>query len=205
VNQLLASLRHNLGRLVRFSGHDSRRLFWPWAIFVVAGATLVLTAVLVPLMATTMGRMQQFAAEHPDQADVVSTPTSYQVTIHGSHPELFPPMDDFILGCAIGCAVIVLLLAASVVRRLHDAGRTGWWGLPPTLCLAAGIFIFRRISASFSHEHFDHRLFLAGALTNLVYLGSLVLLIALLAQPGHAEANRHGTAPPKPGIDDAAA
>ena len=59
---MLASLRHNLAGLFRFSGRSTRARFWPYAVVVIlcvmAGLLLVMTSSIVDVLA----RMQRFAA-----------------------------------------------------------------------------------------------------------------------------------------------
>jgi uncharacterized membrane protein YhaH (DUF805 family) len=99
----------------------------------------------------------------------------------------------------IGCALAVLLLAAAVTRRLHDRGRRGWWGLAPLPFLVVGMTVFPRLfKTTLAGEMTPDSMRLFGLMfaNNLLYLGSLGLLIFLLAGASQPNANRFG--PPAP-------
>jgi len=186
---MLLSLRYNLARLTRFSGRESAGRFWPYVGTIVALAILSLAAAILPMFADTITRMQNFAAEHPDQATVTSGPGSYSISIQGNHPELFPDMTGMIHVMMIGIGIAVLLLAAAVARRLHDRGKSGLWGLLPLPFLFFGLFAMSRVLAS---NPPDFSLFTLLFLNNLVYLGALLFLILQLAGGGTPGANAYG-------------
>lgn len=186
---MLRSLRYNLVRLARFSGRESAGLFWPYAATVVILLFVGMGGIMLPLFTDTLGRMQQFAAEHPDQATVRSGPGSYSISIQGYHPELFPDMSGFLRAMEFGIAVAVILLAAAVTRRLHDRDRSALWGLLPLPFLAFGFFALGKLFAS---NPFDFRLFAALLANNMAYLASLLFLIIQLASGGTRGQNRYG-------------
>ncbi|MBO9708810.1 MAG: DUF805 domain-containing protein [Caulobacter sp.] len=199
MNVFVESVRNGFSGLARFSGRDSARRFWPYAgvvvalLFLAAGATMSIT------MNTMFSRMQTFAIEHPDQATVTQGPDGTSIEIQGNHPELTPDMTPFFTVMQAGSAAVVILLAAAVTRRLHDRGRHGWWGLPPAILLAAGMVLFPRVFQSTIEGGMTaDNMKMLGLLVvnNLLYLGSLALLIILLAGAGQPESNRYG--PPAP-------
>ncbi|EIZ80405.1 hypothetical protein WSK_0963 [Novosphingobium sp. Rr 2-17] len=149
--------------------------------------------IMVPTLTSSLARMQQFAVQHPEQSTVISGPGHYEVRIEGNHPELMPDMSG-IAGAMIGVsAIAILLLAAAVSRRLHDTGRRGWWGLLPLPFLFAGFVFMPRLFAQVSDGASpDMGLFGLLFLNNMVYLGSLAVLVILLAQPEQRQANRFG-------------
>jgi uncharacterized membrane protein YhaH (DUF805 family) len=154
-----------------------------------------MAAVMVPTMATTFSRMQQFAVEHPDQATVTSGPGTYSIQIHGNHPELLPDMTRFFAPLGIGVVVAVVLLAAAVTRRLHDRGRRGYWGLMPLPFLAFGLTVFPKMFATMSQGDVSPEtlgLFFTLFFNNMLYLASLGLLIFLLAARSDVGSNRFG-------------
>lgn len=105
--------------------------------------------------------------------------------------------EAFILGMALGILLTVALLAAAVTRRLHDRGRSGWWGALPLPFLAFGLFAFSRLLAGFArpeaptYEFWFFPLFF----NNLIYMAVVVLLVVLLARAGTGKTNRFGPAP----------
>src|SRR4051812_2739119 len=144
---ILASLRHNLAHLMRFSGRDSRRTFWPYAIAIVLLDMAAMAASMLPIMADSFARMQRFAIEHPDQTIVESGPGYYSIQVQGYHPELMPDMRSFFAIIAV-VGIVTLLLLGAVARRLHDRGLRGWWGLMPLPFLGFAAMIMPRFFAA---------------------------------------------------------
>ncbi len=179
MNAFIDSVRNGFGGLLRFSGRDPARRFWPYAGTVVGGVMAAMTAAMIPIMNQTFARLE---APLPDTSS-----------------ELLPDMTLFFAVIQIGMGTMVLLLAAAVARRLHDRGRRGWWGLPPVMFASVAMTVFPRLFQSFSQGtatpvalKFFGLLFANNAL----YLGSLALLIILLTGASQPTENRFG--PPAP-------
>lgn len=182
--------------LVSFSGREAQRPFWIWAGIVIGCAIVVMTAMMSTVLSSTFGRIEQFAAQNPDQVTRTVSPTNYTITVHGNHPELMPDFSVMLLGMAAISVVSILLLAAVVVRRLHDRDRTGAWGLPPAVLLLTGIYGMSQLFEQFADPAgLQMELFFAVFLNNLAYLASLGVLIVLLAGNGTPDDNRFGPPP----------
>lgn len=199
MNAFVDSIRNGFTGLLRFSGRDPRRRFWPYAGLVIALLFASMAAVMIPLMNRSFERMRRFAVEHPDQATVTQGPGGYSIEIHGDHPELMPDMTPFFAVLRIGVVVTMLLLAAAVTRRLHDRGHRAWWGLPPAVFLAGGLTLFpllfqRMLGGDMTPEVM--KLFGLMFANNLLYLASLVMLIILLAGASEPKENRFGAPAP---------
>jgi uncharacterized membrane protein YhaH (DUF805 family) len=179
----LASLRNGFTGVVRFSGRDDRALYWPYVFTLLAALMAATMAVMLPMMAETMARMQRFAIEHPDQATITQGPGSYSISIHGNHPELIPDFAGMLGGTVITSLAFILLIAAATVRRLRDNGRGLWWGLPPLLFLTTGMVLMPKVMTSF-HGPGAPRLdlFLLMFANNMAYLATLALLVFQLAR-----------------------
>lgn len=189
------AVRRGFSGLLRFSGRDPARRFWPYAGVVVGLVMASTMAVMVPTMNTMFARMERFAVEHPEQATVTRGASSYAIEIRGDHPEFMPDMTPFFTVVRLGVGLAVLLLAAAVTRRLHDRGRRGWWGLPPVLFLVIGLTLFPRLFHSATQgEMGPETLKLFGLLfaNNLLYLGSLALLVVMLVGASQKDENRYG-------------
>ncbi|PVM83801.1 DUF805 domain-containing protein [Caulobacter endophyticus] len=192
---MLASIGHGLANLARFSGRDTRERFWPYAlaVLVVAFAAMFLSFGLG--FAGSFQKTIAYAEAHPDKATVTRSGGSVSVTIHEPTPELMPDMAPMFMGLRLGAPVIVALLAAAVVRRLRDAGRSGLWGLPPVVFLGIALVLFPRLFEGFmaGDEHaFD--LFPPLLANNFAYLASLGLLVFLLCRDSKPEAKKTGGA-----------
>ena len=179
MNAFIASIHNGFTGLLRFSGRDPGRRFWPYAGAVVGGVMAVMMAAIIPIMNRTFAPMD--------------------VSLPDTSAQLMPDMTPFFTVIQIGMATIILLLAAAVVRRLHDRGRRGWWGLPPAVFAGLGMTLFPGLFQSFSQgTATPAALKLFGLLfaNNVLYLGSLVLLIVLLSGASQPGDNRFG--PPAP-------
>ena len=186
-------ITHNLTRLTEFRGRDTRSQFWPWAACVVGGAFALWMATVALMISSTIAKVRAFTAAHPEQVEITTFAGTTSVQIHGDHPALTP--DFAVMGWAIGAIAIVAvgLLAAAVARRLHDRGRSAFWGLAPLPFLAFGLVgvqvVMREITTDVEP---NMTLFLAIFLNNIVYLGVLLTLIIQLSGAGSREANRFG-------------
>ncbi len=192
---MLKAIGHNLARLTRFSGRDTRETFWPYALLLFALAFVGCGLVMVPTIAGSMARMQRFALEHPELATVQQGPGSYSIQIQGSHPELIPDMRPAMAGMAIMAGAFLLLAAAAVARRLHDRGKSGAWGLPPIIFLALGLILMPRVMSAPTMDLSSFFLLFGN---NILYLASLGLLVVLLAGEGTEGPNRYGDDPTPP-------
>ena len=187
-------ISYNIKNIGKFSGRESVGKFWRYVGVVIGCYMMGSFALIIPLFVGAFERMEKFAAEHPDQTTVSSSPVSYQITVHGSHPELMPDIMPFFTINAAGCVLIVVALAAAVARRLHDSGHSGWFGALPLPFLAAGLVGFMKLwhSVSGMASQPDMRLFGALFANNVAYLGSLGFLIFLLTRPSDLIDNRFG-------------
>ena len=62
------SLTDHFKRLFEFRGREDRASFWPYAAVAFIITMVVGMIIFVPMMSRSMQAMQQFAAQHPDQA-----------------------------------------------------------------------------------------------------------------------------------------
>lgn len=188
----------HLRSLARFSGREARQPFWLWVLTVVAATMIAWMGYFVVLIR----RIEQFAAANPDQVTRTVGPGSYSVEIKGSHPEIGSLFSSSALVLAAIAGVAIVLLAAAVARRLHDSGRSGWWGVPTPVLLITGLLVMSRAfivmsatpgAAGADGPPVDFAWFGAMMLCNLMYLASLVMLIVLCCQPSQPGANHFGT------------
>lgn len=186
---MLENLKFHLSSLARFSGRETRSRFWPYVGMVFALMMIGSFAVMVPGMASTFGKMQQFAKEHPDQVTIQRGPGSYSMQIEGHHPELMPDVGAMMLGMSAVSVAAIVLLAAAVTRRLHDRGRTGAWGLMPLPFIAFSYTVMPRVMGA---PEPDIGLFFAVFASNLSYLIVLCVLLVLLIAPSDAQENKYG-------------
>jgi len=155
--------------LLNFSGRTSRGQFWPYC-GVVLGLAFAANAAL------------------------------FTVVIGGAaasdDPNTFPSFTGLVWGVIVWGGAAIFLLAAAVTRRLHDTGRSGWWGLLPLPFVLAGLFLMMSFANQIleaEEPDMTHFAILFG--NNVVYLAALGFLIYLLARSGEKQDNRFGPSP----------
>lgn len=135
---MMAAVRHGLGNLLNFAGRDARQAFWYYVLSIYVATVLVTLVVIVPLtiqMLTHAIREGVAAAEAGDQA---AAELAVQSGIGNAMTEMMTA--TMTVGTGTN-AVMLLLLAASVVRRLHDSSLSGLWALLPGGVHVANLFL----------------------------------------------------------------
>ena len=184
----------HFGRLFDFKGREDRASFWPYAAVVFGMIMVAGMAIFIPMMRRTMHAMQDYAAKHPDQATIMSGPGHYSISIKGNHPEFF---DTGSIGTylAVTFGLAILLYAAAVVRRLHDRGKSGAWGLMPLpFILYSSIMMPQMFGSVGSGGEPDMTLFFSVFVSNMLYIAALIALIVMLAgqsDPAPDKYDRH--------------
>jgi len=171
-------------RLPDFNGREDRSSFWPYAAFVFVLSMIGMYAVMLPPMFKSMQAMQEFAAAHPDQVNIVSGPGQYSASIEGNHPELTSDFTGMMVGVGIVCLLVVLLYAAAVARRLHDRGMSGFWGLIPVPFLVYSMIQMPRMFSTVgSGNEPDMGIFFSIFISNMLYMIALIVLLAWRSDP----------------------
>jgi uncharacterized membrane protein YhaH (DUF805 family) len=185
------SLLDHFKRLFDFSGREDRASFWSYAAVAFIITMVISMFIFVPMMSHSMQSMQQFAAQHPDQVTTSTGPGQYSISVQGDHPE-FMPAGSVALYLAVGFGLALLLFSAAVVRRLHDRGKSGFWGLMPfPFILYSSIQMPRMFASVGTGSQPDIMLFFSIFFSNLLYIVTLIWLIVLLAGASNPEPNRY--------------
>jgi len=175
-------------RLADFKGREDRASFWPYPLVAFIIIMVAGMVIFVPMMAHTMQAMQQYAAEHPDQVTVSSGPGQYSMPVHGNPPGLMPARSIALyLGVTFGLSI--LLYAAAVARRLHDRGKSGWWGIMPLPFIIYSSIQMPRVFAF--HGEPDMTIFFSIFFSNLLYIVTLIWLVVILAGGSDPSTNRY--------------
>jgi uncharacterized membrane protein YhaH (DUF805 family) len=189
------SVRHCLARLTVFSGRDAPRQLWPFTGLVLGAGMVIWIVGFAGSFVGIFGKIQKFAAEHPDQVTVTQGPGQYSVQVHGYHPELMPDFGMILGLMAAIVLMIAIMLGAAIVRRLHDSNWPGWIALVPLGLLLSGLAMMLRFSQAVRQQQEpDMNLFLLIFANNLAYIVSLVGLAYLLIRKGTQGPNRFGEA-----------
>jgi uncharacterized membrane protein YhaH (DUF805 family) len=106
---------------------------------------------------------------------------------------------------AISLALHIIPLAAAIVRRLHDTGRTGWWALIPLPFSAYGIYLmgnaFSRFPELMATRPADPVIFavvleiFVAIGVSLLWIAAVIVLIILLCGRSSPKGDRFGPPP----------
>ncbi len=174
----------------QFNGREDRASFWPYAALVFGIVMVAGFAIFVPMMEHAMQSMQEYAAQHPEQASIANGPGQYSISVHGNNPEFMPAGSmAWYLGVTFGLSI--LLYAAAVARRLHDRGLSGKWGLMPLPFIIYTSVQMPRMFGSFGNGTKPYMgLFFSIFISNFLYIGTLIALIVLLCRASDPQPNR---------------
>lgn len=186
-------------RLLQFSGRDQRGTFWPYAGLIFSLAFCLIPVAMWPGMEGFTRTAFEIAEASPQDVSITVGTGGSSIAVRGDHPEIEPHITRMMLGVAAVVGVAALLLAAAVVRRLHDVGRSGLWALAPLIFLCSGIggmtWVMPRFMAGEPGADAMGGFLLLFA-NNLLYMASLATLIVFLALPSRRTDNRWGPAGP---------
>lgn len=172
---LRQSVVAGLRGVTHFSGRTGRAAFWLYVLVIFLVTLAFYTVAFGALVATTIAQAQNGGQ-----------------SLEAGPVALFLPLT------ALMALLLIAALAAAVVRRLHDTGRTGWWAAMPLPFLFAGFPLMHHLSTTATHQSGlqpDLRLIVALFANNAIYMLLLAVLIVLLAQKGQAGNNRFGPPP----------
>jgi uncharacterized membrane protein YhaH (DUF805 family) len=118
---MFGAIKYGLVNLANFKGRDERQTFWCYVLFLVILRFIAGLAISLPTTAHAMSVAMQAAQSQAD-------PATMQAQMFAAMAESLPMA--MWLGVVVG-VVTAILLVASLVRRLHDSGLSGWWALLP--------------------------------------------------------------------------
>jgi uncharacterized membrane protein YhaH (DUF805 family) len=122
---MLGALKYALANLLNFEGRDARQTFWYYVLLLYIATIAVTFLAAIPAYVRMISGMVKTVTLHPDD------PTAMTGLMASSMGELMSSMMWLSFGTAI---FTMLLLAASLVRRLHDSDLSGYWALLPAAC-----------------------------------------------------------------------
>ncbi|WP_425229613.1 DUF805 domain-containing protein [Sphingomonas sp.] len=194
----------HLTRLADFSGRENRQPFWLWVLMIYIGQTILNTIVMIPLMLHMFSSMQAMTGQDPDYLN--RHPEIAQQLVMSA---MLPMMRTLVIAGMVMGLIAVGLIAAAVVRRLHDGNRSGWWAAPLlvaqvvtlTLYLIAIPHFLSVVSTMGPQTTPDQAnaamasvmpVFLFAMLSGVIGFGLMIVLIIQLASRGTIGPNRYG-------------
>jgi uncharacterized membrane protein YhaH (DUF805 family) len=118
---MFGALKYGLSNLINFSGRDARSTFWYYVLFVVILRFAGGIAISLPMTVRATAVAMEAVQAHADTA-----------TINARMMALVAETMPMVVWLGVALALVTaLLLAASIVRRLHDIGLSGWLVLIP--------------------------------------------------------------------------
>lgn len=118
---MLGAIKYNLANLTNFSGRDARQTFWYYVLALVVLQFVVGIAVAIPMYVAIFNSVFDAIANGADP-DMATASMMADMSEHLSFQ---------VLASAAVSIFTTLLFVAAFVRRLHDAGFSGWIALIP--------------------------------------------------------------------------
>jgi uncharacterized membrane protein YhaH (DUF805 family) len=179
--------------LTRFSGRDRRSQFWPYAGVAVALTFVAMGAAMVWVMSSFWAEAMQIAQAHPETVTVESGPGYYSRSVDVSDYGLMPDFTAFFTVMGVSVVAYIALLAAAVSRRIHDLGKSAFWGLMPVPFLLFGVGVFPiMMNDMMQSPEPNLALFFLLFFNNMAYIIGLISLIVMLCLKGTSGPNRFG-------------
>lgn len=178
-------------KLASLKGREDRASFWPYAALVVGIVLVAGSVMILPMVARSMRAMPEITVADPDNVTFTSDLGEFAILGQDQAPGLMPSASFLAAYLAVTLGLALLLYAAAVVRRLHDRGKSGAWGLMPLPFLAyTSIQVIRLFGSMNGGDQPNMTVFITIAFSNILYWITLLTLIVLLAGASDPEPNR---------------
>jgi uncharacterized membrane protein YhaH (DUF805 family) len=199
---MFEAIKHGLGNLLNFNGRDARQAFWYYVLFVYLITLAISAIVAVPmvLQGVMSGIQQGMAAGQ--SGDPVAAQTMTEAAITRTMQDTMVSM--MWVGSATNL-LMLMVLAASFVRRLHDSDLTGWWALIPGAMQVANLFLapalmermMERISQIQAGDPAAGMRGMQGSMgaASVLGWGAILFVVALGIRRSTEGPNRYGEAP----------
>jgi uncharacterized membrane protein YhaH (DUF805 family) len=125
---MLAAIRHGLGNLLNFNGRDARQAFWYYVLFVYLVTVAVALVVVIPMTINAVAIAVQQGIAAGQSGNPEAAQLQAQAAIMRS---MSGTMSGMLTVSMVTNALMLALLAAAFVRRLHDSNVSGFWALLP--------------------------------------------------------------------------
>lgn len=126
--------------LVDFAGRENREPFWLWVLICYVFQGILWVVISIPLTSELSMQMQQLAGGDPHRFD-----DHPEILFHQMQSMMMPMMRAMMTVFVVLAIISLCLLAAAIVRRLHDTARSGWWAAPVLALHVLGPILFAAI------------------------------------------------------------
>lgn len=113
---MLEAFKYNLANLTNFAGRDARQTFWYYVLFLVVLQFGIGILVSIPM----------YVAIFSNVFDAVSSGADPDTAMGSMVADITEQMSFQIMASTAVTIFTTILFVAAFVRRLHDAGFTGW-------------------------------------------------------------------------------
>jgi uncharacterized membrane protein YhaH (DUF805 family) len=113
---MLGAMKYHAGHLFDFGGRDARQTFWFWFLFLFILNIAIGMAMSLPMTISAMSTAFEGAR--------TGDPAAAQAAMMNQMADSMRPL---IVGGIIIGLFNVVMMAAALVRRLHDSGKSGVW------------------------------------------------------------------------------
>ena len=194
IGEIGGTIRHGLANVTQLGGRDSRAQFWPYIIFIYLIEYALEMALTLPIIIrSTYSAFQQVGTSaQGGKVDSAALQVQMSQQMMASMQSIMP----YTIGLGL---VLMFLVSAAVVRRLHDRNWSGWWVLSWNIAkvgvLVAGYMsVMAMVQAGDSLEAINSAKFLPMLIGLANWAVFIVIVIQLVQQGDHGE-NRFGPSP----------
>jgi uncharacterized membrane protein YhaH (DUF805 family) len=201
---MLAAIKHGLTNLTNFAGRDARQAFWFYVLFIYLITIAIGMVVSIPMTMQAMmtGVQQGIANAQAGNTGNAATEAAMQAAIARSMGGWMSAL----VWVSFATALILFLgLAASLVRRLHDANMSGYWALLPGVLQAFSIAMVPQqlammdeiLASSMSGNPMGSFGMVGGSVTPGAVAGwvAIIAVIVFGTRPSTEGPNQYGEAP----------
>lgn len=118
---MVAAIKYNLRHLMDFTGRDARQTFWYYLLFIVVLQFVFGMIAVIPSMVSIMSGAFEIASSGGGEAEMQAAMAQ----------DIASMLTQQVWISAAASVICCALFAAAFVRRLHDAGFTGWIAVIP--------------------------------------------------------------------------
>jgi len=127
---MMNAIKHGLGNLANFQGRDARQAFWYYVLFLYLVTTILSMVVSIPMVVGTIVSSvnEGIAQAQAGNIDDAAVEAAIQAKVGQNIADFMPQV---VMVGLVSALVLLIGLAASLVRRIHDSDLAGTWALLP--------------------------------------------------------------------------